>query len=267
MRAVNLLPRDSGHKAFAEGRNLPLLGGVCAGVLVAAVMGSQFMMQSGKLSSERQNLDALKAKVAALPPVPAGPTPAESQLAGEHSKRVTALSTALGSRVAWDRVFLRPQASKLKSVKADEAKAQQALTDYRQRLAATRSVPRIDVADVYRLATAMPGNVDMPDVILQLSQLARDTGIRFDSITPQAATAVGSYSAVPISVTFQGTFYELSDFLYRLRSLVSVHGGRLDATGRLFEVDTLNFGESELKFPNIQATLVIDAFVYGDSAA
>jgi Tfp pilus assembly protein PilN len=105
MRAVNLLPRDSGHKAFAEGRNLPLLGGVCAGVLVAAVMGSQFMMQSGKLSSERQNLDALKAKVAALPPVPAGPTPAESQLAGEHSKRVTALSTALGSRVAWDRVF------------------------------------------------------------------------------------------------------------------------------------------------------------------
>ena len=164
-------------------------------------------------------------------------------------------------------VFLRPQASKLKSVKADEAKAQQALTDYRQRLAATRSVPRIDVADVYRLATAMPGNVDMPDVILQLSQLARDTGIRFDSITPQAATAVGSYSAVPISVTFQGTFYELSDFLYRLRSLVSVHGGRLDATGRLFEVDTLTFGESELKFPNIQATLVIDAFVYGDSAA
>jgi hypothetical protein len=163
-------------------------------------------------------------------------------------------------------VLLRPQAAKLKSVKAEEASAQQTLTDYQQRLATIRSAPRIDVADVYRLATAMPDRVDMPDLILQLSQLARDTGIRFDSITPQGATAIGSYSALPISVTFQGTFYELSDFLYRLRSLVSVHGGRLDATGRLFEVDTLNFGESELKFPNIQATLVIDAFVYGSGA-
>jgi hypothetical protein len=68
---------------------------------------------------------------------------------------------------------------------------------------------------------------------------------------------------LPISVTFQGNFYNLADFLYRLRSLVSVHAGRLDATGRLFSVDTLTFNESTLKFPQIQATLVIDAFVYG----
>jgi hypothetical protein len=67
---------------------------------------------------------------------------------------------------------------------------------------------------------------------------------------------------LPITVTFQGNFYNLADFLYRLRSLVTVHGGRLDATGRLFAVDTLAFNESELKFPQIQATLVIDAFVY-----
>ena len=47
---------------------------------------------------------------------------------------------------------------------------------------------------------------------------------------------------------------------------MNVHGGRLDATGRLFTVDTLSFGESPLKFPRIQATLVIDAFVYGTGA-
>ena len=55
----------------------------------------------------------------------------------------------------------------------------------------------------------------------------------------------------------------LVDFLYRLRSLVTVQAGRLDATGRLFAVDTLTFNESPLHFPQIQATLVIDAFVYG----
>ena len=103
----------------------------------------------------------------------------------------------------------------------------------------------------------------MPDLLLELSQLARDTGIRFDSISPQPNALIGSYTVLPISVTFQGNFYNLADFLYRLRSLVSVHAGRLDATGRLFSVDTLTFNESTLKFPQIQATLVIDAFVYG----
>jgi hypothetical protein len=103
----------------------------------------------------------------------------------------------------------------------------------------------------------------MPDLLLELSQLARDTGIRFDSISPQTIAPIGSYTVLPISVTFQGNFYNLADFLYRLRSLVSVHAGRLDATGRLFSVDTLTFNESTLKFPQIQATLVIDAFVYG----
>jgi len=107
----------------------------------------------------------------------------------------------------------------------------------------------------------------MPDLVLELSELARDTGISFDSISPQPLAAVGSYSVLPISVTFNGNFYNLADFLYRLRSLVTVHAGRLDATGRLFSVDTLTFNESEQKFPQIQATLVIDAFVYAAAPA
>src|SRR5205809_1949030 len=113
----------------------------------------------------------------------------------------------------------------------------------------------------------MPSQTEMPDLVLELSQLARDTGISFDSISPQPAAAVGSYSVLPISVTFNGNFYNLADFLYRLRSLVTVHAGRLDATGRLFSVDTLAFNESEQKFPQIQATLVIDAFVYAAAPA
>jgi hypothetical protein len=107
----------------------------------------------------------------------------------------------------------------------------------------------------------------MPDLVLELSQLARDTGISFDSISPQPVAAVGSYSVLPISVTFNGNFYNLADFLYRLRSLVTVHAGRLDATGRLFSVDTLAFNEGQAKFPQIQATLVIDAFVYAAAPA
>ena len=163
-------------------------------------------------------------------------------------------------------LFVRPQGAKVKSLKRDATDIEAKIGAYNQQVAAARAAPKIEVADVYRLAKAMPDRTDMPDLVLELSQLARDAGIRFDSIAPQPIAPIGSYTVLPISVTFQGNFYNLADFLYRLRSLVSVHAGRLDATGRLFAVDTMTFGESTLKFPQIQATLVIDAFVYGSGA-
>jgi type IV pilus assembly protein PilO len=163
--------------------------------------------------------------------------------------------------------LIPPQGKKLHRIKSDERSAQAALDAYNHKVLVARSAPKIRIADIYRLAKAMPSQTDMPDLVLELSQLARDTGIRFDSISPQPAIPIGAYTVLPISVTFNGTFYDLADLLYRLRSLVNVHGGRLDATGRLFSVDTLSFGESPLKFPRIQATLVIDAFVYGASSA
>jgi Tfp pilus assembly protein PilN len=103
MRAVNLLPRD--HSQASRLPSTPVLVGLCAGVLVVAVLGADFMMQSGKVAKEQQQLDALQARVSALPPAPTGPTTAQNQLAGEHSARVSALSSALTNRVAWDRVF------------------------------------------------------------------------------------------------------------------------------------------------------------------
>jgi len=71
----------------------------------------------------------------------------------------------------------------------------------------------------------------------------------------------------PIDLVFDGNYYELSDFLFRLRSLVRVKGGQLEATGRLFTVNNLNFVESEHAFPQIKATINVTAFVYGTGAA
>ena len=160
-------------------------------------------------------------------------------------------------------VLVRPQGGKIKELKAQQEAIQQQITDQRAKTAAARSVPKIHVADVYRLAKAMPDKPDMPDLLLELSQLARDSGIQFDSVAPQAAVAGTGYTVIPIDVTFNGNFFNLADFLYRLRTLVDVHNTRLDATGRLFSVDTLSFSDAPERFPKIQAQLLIDAFVYG----
>ena len=138
-----------------------------------------------------------------------------------------------------------------------------------QRKASLRAglhLPTIQVADLFRLARAMPDREDMPGMILTLSQVARSSGITFDLIEPAAAgtppLAGGSYQTQRIHLLFNGDFYGLSDFLYRLRSLVAVHHGKLQADGRLFNVDTVNFNVPAGSFPQISAEIYADAYVY-----
>jgi hypothetical protein len=128
--------------------------------------------------------------------------------------------------------------------------------------------PTIQTADLFKLARAMPDRTDMPGIILTLSDLARSSGIKFDLIEPISGAALpsGSYETDRIHLLFNGDFYGLSDFLYRLRSLVAVHDGKLDATGRLFNVDTVTFSVPTDSFPKISAELFVNAYVYGASA-
>jgi hypothetical protein len=146
----------------------------------------------------------------------------------------------------------------------DAAKAQ--LSAYYAKSAEVKGRPKIRSADLFRLAKAMPGAADMSGVLLQLNQIAADTGITFQSIAPQSSVPISGYQAVPIRLTFQGNFYNLVDFLFRLRNLVDVEHGQLNATGRLFAIDTLSFAEAQGGFPQISATLTVDAFVYGTLA-
>lgn len=167
--------------------------------------------------------------------------------------------------IAWF-VLVRPQSSEIKKLKGQEAAIQQQIDDQRAQTAAARAVPKIHFADVYRLAKAMPDRVDMPDLLLELSALARSSGITFDSIAPGTSQPLGGYTVVPVAVTFEGNFFNIADFIYRLRTLVDVHNTQLQATGRLFSVDTVQFTEAEQQFPRIRAELLIDAFVYGDAS-
>ncbi|HEX6714598.1 MAG TPA: type 4a pilus biogenesis protein PilO, partial [Thermoleophilaceae bacterium] len=103
-------------------------------------------------------------------------------------------------------------------------------------------------------------------ILLELNNVARQAGISFDSISPQGSTPLSGYQVVPINVVFNGNFFQLNDFLFRLRNLVDVRRGALAADGRLFTVDDINFDEAEAKFPEIQASLTIDAYIYGTGA-
>jgi Tfp pilus assembly protein PilO len=113
----------------------------------------------------------------------------------------------------------------------------------------------------------MPNSTDMPDLLLELDSLARDAGVDFESISPAEAESTGQYQRIPLNAVFGGNFFEISDFLYRLRNLVAVRDGKLTTGGRLFDVSSIELKENPGTFPRLEASLTINAYVRGSSAS
>lgn len=164
-------------------------------------------------------------------------------------------------------LLVSPQRARSADLDAEIAQTEQQISEYRQAALQAQDVKPIRVADLFRLTKAMPSDLDMSGVLLELNRIAHETGISFESIAPGATANVGTFRVQPTELVFIGNFYTLSDFLYRLRSLVAVQNGRLLATGRLFTVDRLTFTEGDAGFPQIKAGLTVSAYLFGTAPA
>ena len=161
--------------------------------------------------------------------------------------------------------LIGPKRSEASRLTADIATVEQTISEYR--LANRNPQQPIEFAELFALTKAMPDTEDVPGILLELSRVAGDAGISITSVYPSEAQPIGGYERLPVEVTFEGDFYNLSDFVYRLRTLVSVRDGKLEANGRLFAVDSVKFFESQKKFPALQATLTLTAFTFKPAAA
>ena len=164
---------------------------------------------------------------------------------------------------------ISPKRSTAAQLKQQTA-AVQAQIEQNRSTAFTQALPAVRAASVFRLSKAMPTELETPNVILQINQLAVYSGISFDQITPNAASSTTAvtptaspdpFAAEPIQVKFTGSFYNLLAFLQRLRNLVRVENGHLNAVGRLFDVSDVAFAAGPKGFPQVTATLTINAFV------
>jgi type IV pilus assembly protein PilOP len=189
-----------------------------------------------------------------------------AKLARNKVTIAASLLVALVSLLAY-LVLVSPKRSRASELDGEIAAAHVELSRLRAEQARVEEKPTVPVAKVGRLKKAMPDRLNMPALLLEIAQVARKTGISFDSITPSEPVHVSGYQKVPVSLVFQGNFFELNDFLYRMRNLVQVRDDRLRVKGRLFAVDAIDFAEGSDKFPQIQATLTANAFLYGGAPA
>jgi len=105
MRAVNLVPKDSPRR---NGPAVPraIAGTAIGGLVLVSLMISVLLLSAhGKVKSRQLELAQKQAELAAIPVPAQSRLQQQESLVADKAARVTALNSALSTRIAWDRVL------------------------------------------------------------------------------------------------------------------------------------------------------------------
>lgn len=136
---------------------------------------------------------------------------------------------------------------------------------------------------VVRLGKAVPTDDDTRSLLVQLDTSAKRAGVDFDAInlnggggspdptaaTPAAPGAVnaGTFSAMPFSFGFTGTYASLGDFFSRLERFVSLKGEAIEVSGRLVRIENLTLTPAEGGWPGLTAQVGASAYIVPETQA
>ena len=117
MRAVNLLPRDLQNAKSIRHEDPAVVVGSALGVIVIIALASAFLSAHGKANSEQAALTKSRLELAQLsskrtpipkpakPSAPITPIVPPPAVTGQEASWLSAVSTNLSQRIAWDRVL------------------------------------------------------------------------------------------------------------------------------------------------------------------
>jgi hypothetical protein len=212
---------------------------------------------------------------------------------------VVVLAAAVASAGFWFGVLTpkRQEADALQtriSAKQGElAKSQQLMASYEKARAAYKD----NYAKLVALGKAVPADDDVRSLIVELDSASADANVEFQKVNvggeSSATTAptttsttsgsgpdgplalapglvpVGStgVSALPFSLTFDGTFLNLSGFFSRLEHFVALRNEQLDVNGRLLRVESFGITPSGSGWPAMTASVGAASYVITPVAA
>ncbi len=120
----------------------------------------------------------------------------------------------------------KPQMTKLSEIRRaieEEKKKSEMATITLQRLQALKQEEAEIEKSLIKLSLRMPESPELPSLIVELQELASQSGMDLISISPSPPTSVGEYNEMALSLNIKGSFNKvkdqggsLLDFLYRL---------------------------------------------------
>jgi Tfp pilus assembly protein PilO len=180
----------------------------------------------------------------------------------KSSRRASAIAVALlivlVAAAAWVGV-VSPKRSNVTKLKGQVVAAQTQLAT------ATQAAAVANKAAEAAALKAMPADADEPGILDQLNSLGRRTGVLVATVAPNATSVTPN--TVGLSVTVDGTYFQIAKFLNKLRTQVRVgSGGRVVAGGRLFDVQSVNISQGNAT-GQLAATIIANASIYNAATA
>jgi Tfp pilus assembly protein PilO len=146
------------------------------------------------------------------------------------------------------------------------------------------------------LGKAVPGDDDTASLLVQVNRIAEGAGVKFRDIqlaaaggeteAPPAAAAVATGTSVspteaaasllplgatvgpaglgvmPYTLTFDGSFFEIADFIKGIDSLVNTKQDEVSVDGRLMTIDGFTLAAAPNEgFPKLQATFSVTTYL------
>jgi hypothetical protein len=176
---------------------------------------------------------------------------------------------ALVALVGWF-ALVSPQRSKAHSLDGQIADAKSQL-HVASMLASVQRSGSGKKSGLALLHVAMPDNIRMPALLIEVQNLAASSNVTLNSFTPSATTPLSGYDAIPIAVQVNGRYAAVETFLRRLRFQAGSRAGKIHASGRLYSVQSVALtpggGTGATVGPGLSASIQLSAFTYTGQTA
>ncbi|CAN5540374.1 N/A [soil metagenome] len=155
-------------------------------------------------------------------------------------------------------LLFSPLSSEVGRRAEERASKEQELQELDRRVARLEEVAR-NAPDIERqlleLSKRIPTQEEIPTFVVQVEEVARESGVTQVSIEPGAPEPPpegGDFSRIPITMSFEGTYEQLQDFVGRILNLV-----------RLVTINEINYepvveGEGTTPEPGVERLLQVE---------
>jgi Tfp pilus assembly protein PilO len=154
-----------------------------------------------------------------------------------------------------------PERKQAATLNEQVATARQSLDAAQAKLSQARAAQsqyNPEYASIVRMGEAVPSSAQVPSLVYELDQLSNSKHVSFNSITNSSSTtssasaksttagsSSGSFSQLPFTFTFSGSFFDLYNLFTRLDGLaMQTASGEVQISGRLLTIQSVNLTAS-----------------------
>lgn len=198
----------------------------------------------------------------------------------QRDRIVLAVVAVIGVVAGFYLGVLKPNQTEVQDLDTQIAAAEQrrdtAMADLQSASVARKQYEQ-DQRTLAVLGKAVPADDGVPSLLYQLNNVARKAGVDFDSVdvgtgaagtgtagassTPGTTAGTNGLSLLPLTIKFEGSFFELDRFLRGVHRLAEISDERVDVRGRLLTVDGVALTPAASGLPNLEASVTATAYV------